>query len=443
MSHLTDGQLHAFLDGSVEALDGATLSEAGSHIAACDDCGARLEAARLVRDEAVSLLGTAAPSSFSPAPFEELERRAARVDPGSASEPTSGRSAMSRRLFGRPGSLAWAASLTVALTAGWLARGTVGSGMLDRPAVVAPSESIALQGEQEASALDQSLDRYRAESLEGSVGGEGDADEGGFDVVALPSTESPAELKESRNAQAETPPPEFFSREGGEPEEEGAYRRRADGAAMDEVATKTAGEEAPPADDRPARVAEELDARRLESGNREQAAQPELQRAVEPDLERAAAKMARPDVAGRSAAGLGAVEGPADWQPVRRDQAEALLGGALKTVEGLRVLSVYARASGEAPEVWTAQQLVSGHQLNLRQTPLGGDRFGDLEEGVVANELDEPAADPVSEMEARPHPGQQAYYETLESLLVDGFLIEARAPLSTDSLRVLLSRLKD
>jgi len=46
-------------------------------------------------------------------------------------------------------------------------------------------------------------------------------------------------------------------------------------------------------------------------------------------------------------------------------------------------------------------------------------------------------------MEARPHPGQQAYYETLESLLVDGFLIEARAPLSTDSLRVLLSRLKD
>jgi hypothetical protein len=266
-----------------------------------------------------------------------------------------------------------------------------------------------LQGEQEASALDQSLDPYRAES--------------------------PAELKESRNAQAETPPPEFFSREGREPDEEGAYRRRADGAAMDEVATKTAGEEAPPADDRPARVAEELDARRLETGNREQAAQPELQRA--------AAKMARPDVAGRSAAGLGAVGGPADWQPVRRDQAEALLGGALKTVEGLPVLSVYARASGAAPEVWTAQQLVSGHQLNLRQTPLGGDRFGDLEESVVANELDEPAADPVSEMEARPHPGQQAYYETLESLLVDGFLIEARAPLSPDSLRILLSRLKD
>jgi hypothetical protein len=212
--------------------------------------------------------------------------------------------------------------------------------------------------------------------------------------------------------------------------------------AMDEVAPETAGEEEAPADDRPAPGAEEIDARRLETGNREQAVQPEPQRALEPLLERAAAKMARSDVAGRPPEGLGAVEGPADWQPIRREQAEALLGGALKTVEGLPVLSVYARAAGATPEVWTAQQLASGHQLNLRQTPLGDARFGDLEEGGAANERVEPAADPVSEMEAKPQQ-QQAYYETLESLLVDGFLIEARAPLSPDSLRVLLSRLRD
>jgi hypothetical protein len=425
MSHLTDGQLHAYLDGSVEALDGATLVE-------------------------VSLLGTAAPSSFSPPPFEELERRAARVDPvhDSTSDPLSGRSlvsgrnAASGRLFRRPGSLAWAASLTVALTAGWLARGTVGTGMVDRPAVVAPSETITLQDKQEVSALDQSADRDATESLEGSVAGEGALDEGGYRGVALPSAESPSEPKEGRNAQA-VPPPEFFAGEGAELEE-GADRRRGDRVAMDEVATETAGEEAAPADDRPARVAEEVDARRFEAGNREQAAQPEMQRAVESELERAAAKMARPDVAGRPAAALGAVEGPADWQPVRREQAEALLGGALKTVEGLPVLSVYARATGAVTEVWTAQQLASGHQLNLRQTPLDGDQFGDLEEGVAANERDERAADPVSEMEARPQQQQQqAYYETLQSLLVDGFMIEARAPLSPDSLRVLLSRLKD
>lgn len=409
MSHLTDGQIHAYLDGSVEALDGATLVEARSHIADCDDCSARLEAARLVRDEAVSLLGTAAPSSFSPPPFEELERRAAREDSDTASETRTGRSSLSGRnaasgrLLRRPGSLAWAASLTVALTAGWLARGTVGTGTADRPAVVALSENIALQDKQEVSTLDQSADRDAAESLERSVVGDGVA----------------------------------------ELEEDGADRRRGDRAAMDEVATETAGEETAPTVDRLAPVAEEIDARRLEMGNREQGAQPEPQFAVEPEPQRAAAKMARPDVAGRPSADLGAVEGPADWQPVRREQAEALLGGALKTVEGLPVLSVYARAAGAAPEVWTAQQLASGHQLNLRQTPLGEDRFGDLEEGRNANERDEPAADPVSEMEARPQQEQQAYYETLESLLVDGFLIEARAPLSPDSLRALLSRLRD
>lgn len=427
MSHLTDGQLHAYLDGSVEALDGATRVEARSHIAACDDCSARLEAARLVRDEAVSLLGTAAPSSFSPPPFEELERRAARGDPvhDSAGEPPSGRGSVSGRntlagrVFRRPGSLAWAASLTVALTAGWLARGTVGSGMM----------------------ADRAADRDAAESLEGSVAGEGGDDERGFRSVVLHSVESPSELKDDLDAQAESPP-EFFASEATELQK-GADRRRGDRVAMDELATENAGEEAPALDDRPAPVPTALDARRLETENREQAAEPEPQRALEPVLERAAAKMARSDVAGRPSAGLGAVEGQADWQPVRREQAEALLGGALKTVEGLPVLSVYARAAGAAPEVWTAQQLASGHQLNLRQTPLGGDRFGDLEEGGAANERNEPGADPVSEMEARPQQQQQAYYETLQSLRVDGFLIEARAPLSPDSLRVLLSRLRD
>ncbi len=459
MSHLTDGQLHAYLDGSVEALDGATLVEAHSHIAACDDCSARLEAARLVRDEAVSLLGTAAPSSFSPPAFEELERRAALVDPvdDSAAGPPrgrslpSGRNAASGRLFRRSGSLAWAASLTVALTAGWLARGTVGTGLTERPAVTAPSETVALQDKQEASALDQSVGREAAESLEGSVTGEGGYDEATRRSLARQATErsaeSASEPKEDRNAQAAAPP-EFFAREGAETEAD-ADRRRGDRLAMDEVATETAGDEAAPADDRPAPVAEEVEARRLEAGNREQVAQPEPQRAKEPVLERAAAKMAQPDVAGRPPGGLGAVDGPADWQPVHREQAEALLGGALKTVEGLRVLSVYARAAGAAPEVWTAQQLDSGHQLNLRQTPIGDGRFGDLEESGAENERAEqaaepadPAAEPVSEMEART-PLQQAYYETLESLLVDGFLIEATAPLSRDSLRSLLSRLRD
>jgi hypothetical protein len=400
MSHLTDGQLHAYLDGSVEALDGATLAEARSHIAACDDCSARLEAARLVRDEAVSLLGTAAPSSFSPPPFEELERRAALVGSigDNAGEPPSGGDSVSAKPTGagrrswRPGSLAWAASLAVALTAGWMARGTVGMGGDDA--------------------------RFR---------------------VALPSTEAPSDLNEGRGSRGV--PPTEFPRGQAEPEEEGTDRPRVDRAAMDELATETSGEGVAPLADKQAPVEEGIAVRRLEAGNGDPPSQPELQRALEPGSERAAAKMAQSDVAGLPSAGRGSVEGPSGWQPVGREQAEALLGGALKTVEGLPILSVYARSSGVAPEVWTAQQLASGHQLNLRQTPLRDSRFGDLEEAGAANEHDEPAADPASGIDARPQ--QQAYYETLQSLFIDGFLIEATAPLTADSLRVLLSRLKD
>lgn len=362
MSHLTEGQLHAYLDGSVEALGGATLFEARSHLTACDDCGARLDAARRVRDEAATLLDAAAPSSFARPPFQELERRAAREAEDALADSARVPSTW------RPGSLAWAASLTVALTAGWLARGMVGPGMADRSALEAPTETIARQAEREVGAADSPVDRDAAAALE--------------------------RLNES----------------------------------ADEVRSGTAGDEKASTDDRPAAVAEgkaeENQARRLEMAGR------------------TAAKVARPDAAGPAPAG-GAAQAPAEWQPVAPERAEAILGGALKTVEGLPVLSVYARAAVGAPEVWTAQQLASGHTLNLWQTPLGEDRFGDLEENEVSNaEADEPpAADPAFEMRTRPQ--QQAYYETLESLRVDGFLIEARAPLSPDSLRVLLSRLRD
>ena len=71
MSHLTDGQLHAFLDGSVEDLADAEPSDVRSHVKGCADCRARLEAARLVRDRAHSLLRVAAPPSLAPPPIQD------------------------------------------------------------------------------------------------------------------------------------------------------------------------------------------------------------------------------------------------------------------------------------------------------------------------------------------------------------------------------------
>ncbi len=297
MSHLTDGQLHAFLDGSVEDLADAEPSDVRSHLEGCADCRARLEAARLVRDRAHSLLRVAAPPSLAPPPIQELGRARTDRPPG-------------RRSFGpRPESLAWAATIAVALTGGWLARGMIDTETAGRFA---------------------ELDR---------VGG----------TEQLPE---------------------------------------------------------PPAIAKPA---EEQPTQPLAAG------------------EGAAAKMAR-----LSATAAVPADGPPGWAPVDRARAETLLGGRLRTVEGLPILSIFARDVEGTPVVWTAQQLASGHTLNLRQSPAQVSDAAQARDAVRANRKIDDAAEAEG----------LAGFESVERIHLGGFLIEARAPLSPDSLRSLLSRLE-
>lgn len=101
MQHLDEGQLHAYLDGQRQGLD--------QHLAECAACRARLEEERRVRDRARAILGATGPTRLAPPPFEAVVERAARRQ-------------VSRRRFSTV-PLAWAASLALALTAGWYARG--------------------------------------------------------------------------------------------------------------------------------------------------------------------------------------------------------------------------------------------------------------------------------------------------------------------------------
>jgi hypothetical protein len=118
MPHITDGLLHAYLDGAVGALtpagaapDGPTVADMEAHLQACADCRARLEAERAVRAAAGLVLADAGGSVEVP-PFEGLL-------PDMAV-----RSAPRRRRTWLP--LAWAASLFLALGAGWWAASTGG-----------------------------------------------------------------------------------------------------------------------------------------------------------------------------------------------------------------------------------------------------------------------------------------------------------------------------
>ncbi len=109
MSHVDEGTLHAYLDGALDALPAAEAARVREHLATCEVCTARLEEERALRDEAAAILAGAAPDAIEPPPFEELRARA-RVREGT---PGFGR---------RLARLAWAASVVLAIGAGWMLR---------------------------------------------------------------------------------------------------------------------------------------------------------------------------------------------------------------------------------------------------------------------------------------------------------------------------------
>ncbi|MGH7465038.1 MAG: hypothetical protein ACREK1_07675, partial [Longimicrobiales bacterium] len=107
MPHVDDGVLHAYLDGALAALsdagelpEGMTAADVVSHLGTCADCRARLETERDTRERAGLVLGAAAPSHVDVPPYATI----------------AGPPRVRRR---RWVPVSWAASVLVALGAGW------------------------------------------------------------------------------------------------------------------------------------------------------------------------------------------------------------------------------------------------------------------------------------------------------------------------------------
>lgn len=122
MQHVDEGLLHAWLDGERAALEPAAADEVRRHLAGCGECRARLEEARDLRTRAEALLrgGDPAGVEVDVPPFETL-----------AARPAPAR-------HGRGRMLAWAASLALALGAGWLARAALDPGQPPTRTAAAP-----------------------------------------------------------------------------------------------------------------------------------------------------------------------------------------------------------------------------------------------------------------------------------------------------------------
>ncbi len=138
MSHVDDGLVHAWIDGAFEPGDpeGAAIE---AHIRTCAGCRARADAALRLKDRAGYVLRQMVPDAVSVEPFERIveQRRAERA----VTEPTAGSETpvSPRRLRRFP--LAWAATILMAVTAGWFA-----STMLKPAVVTAPSEPMTEAG---------------------------------------------------------------------------------------------------------------------------------------------------------------------------------------------------------------------------------------------------------------------------------------------------------
>lgn len=116
MPHVDDGILHAYLDGAIDALDasgelpaGMTNDDVVAHLSTCADCRSRLEAERAVRERAGLVLHDVSLPRVEIPPLPVPSRSAAPL-PAPRTQRRSARRSLP---------LSWAASVLLAVGAGW------------------------------------------------------------------------------------------------------------------------------------------------------------------------------------------------------------------------------------------------------------------------------------------------------------------------------------
>lgn len=414
MRHIDDGALHAYLDGAHELIGTpGGVDELETHLAECAACQARLEAESAVRDRTAAILAMGAPPATELPPFAALEGRRER-----------GR----RRLRGRV-PLAWAATVVLAVGAGWIAREVLESPAeqrLSAVSVAAPeSQSQGPEAMREGGVVDSPPTRAgTGDTASGRTGAvspaavaaTGGAGRAAADRPVATDRAVAVEPDEPRSAFAQAdepqeavilaappPPPAAL------PESRAAHPPSSRTGGLH--ARVTADEASPP----PAPPA-----------------QPVEQIVVE-------------EIIVTGAAGTAVAEEPL-WRPIDRRAAEAALGRPILIVSDLPVIAIEQPATGPTTTVRVRQRLATGGVLTLQQSLVGPiDTRGDRAAAVAApSRAAEPeqlaaAADrpSIREVEARQEPGGARV-----ELRDGGLVVHARAPLPLDRLRALLVRLR-
>ena len=205
MSHLTDGDIHVYLDGALDLLPDHRAGEIREHLSRCEDCQSRLEEERRIRERASGILGSAtagASTSVGDASedlpsFDTIRERAGEErgpgvvgGGGRFSDGSPERSeGPSRKAWYR--GVAWAATVVLSLGLGWYARsGVVESDVRSRPVLRGPTPAVTTEAAEAAPA------RARQQEAPSSASGLAQQDM----QEDAPSPAEPVESTEARTA---------------------------------------------------------------------------------------------------------------------------------------------------------------------------------------------------------------------------------------------------
>lgn len=389
MSHVNEGQIHAYLDRQLEFADQAAREGFETHVAECSDCTVLLNEARAVHARATGMLGDSQPAVADMPSFESVVTRASK---------RSARWATVKKL-NRTRALAWAASIVVAVAVGWYAR------VLERDWFDLDEAVVALAEDQ-------------AKELGGVAGaGAATSDLAGGGQPAAPTLAAPAAAR-ARVAPAL---------------QQVAGRRAEDAAAVGAAGAATEEESrvALPVE-RQRVVADELSAKTVTRALADSAvlAEPLRVRRDAPAALKRAREFAEPDL-------FAALEAPAPtddlrWIVVSQDEAERSIARKLLLVDGLDVVEISIAATEPRARVRVVQLLPSGDSLEIVQQPTTPEV--DRVAGVLEPRL----------QDARDEQEEEANEREISSVSVirGDVVVEMRGRIPIDSLRVLLSRLR-
>ena len=396
MSHVNEGQIHAYLDRQLEFADQAARERFETHVAECSDCTVLLEEVRAIHTRATGMLGDSQPAVADMPSFEAVVTRASK---------RSARWATVKKL-NRTRALAWAASIVVAVTVGRYARfPTTQSPQVERERFDFDESVVAL-------AEDQGGDLER-------VAGAGAATS---DLVGGAQPAAPA--------LATTEPARVLVA----PALQQAVGQRAEGAAAAGAQVEEESRVALPRE-RQRIAADELNARAV-TRTLADSARVEVPAAALRVSQDALAALKR----ARELAAPGlidAMEAPAPtddfrWIAVSQDEAERSIGEKLLLVDGLDVVEISIAATAARARVRVVQLLPSGDSLEIVQQPTTPEV--DRAAGVLESRL----------QDARDEQEGEANEREISSVSVirGDVVVEMRGRISIDSLRVLLSRLR-